>query len=162
MDYGNKVSVGGVGQTFYSNLDSVHYPVTTLLSSSKLSQNLKETTRCILRHDSPSRILRRAAKTRCMKELEKSCLHILPARAEKDLWYLHLRAQQRSEQKVLGHLLKQTEVRFKAGNRWELRENSQKILGATPCSGYTLLTPSKLATPLGCSFSSCFNVILVV
>lgn len=132
MDYGNKVSVGGVGQTFYSNLDSVHYPVTTLLSSSKLPQNLKETTRtyrCILRHDSPSRILRRAAKTRCMKELEKSCLHILPARAEKDLWYLHLRAQQRSEQKVLVHLLKQTvrgqiQSRKQMGIKRELSKDS--------------------------------------
>lgn len=43
MDYGNKkVSVGGLGQTFYSNLDSVYYPDAALLSSSKLSQNLKE------------------------------------------------------------------------------------------------------------------------
>lgn len=111
MDYGNeKVSVGGLQQTFYSNLDSVHCPVTALLPSSKLPQNLKEikrTYRCILRHDSPSMTLRRAAKTRCMKELGKGCLHILPARAEKDLKYLHWRAQQRSEQKVLGHLLKQ-------------------------------------------------------
>lgn len=141
--------MGGLGQTFYSNLDSVHYPVTALLSSSKLSQNLKETKRtcrCILRHDSPSSTLRRAAKTRCMKELGKGCLHILPARAEKDLWYLHLRAQQRSEQKVLGHLLKQR-VRGQIQSRKQMgirRENSQKILGTTPCSGYTLLTPSKL------------------
>lgn len=61
-----------------------------------------------LGHDSPSRTLGRAAKTRCMKELGKGCLHILPARTEKDLKHLHWRAQQRSEQKVLGHLLKQT------------------------------------------------------
>lgn len=112
MDYGNKkVSVGGLQHTFYSNLDSVCYPVTALLSSSKLLQDLKETKRtyrCILGHDSPSRTLGRAAKTRCMNELGKGCLHILPARIEKDLKHLHWRAQQRSEQKVLGHLLKQT------------------------------------------------------
>lgn len=112
MDYGNKkVSVGGLQHTFYSNLDSVCYPVTALLSSSKLLQDLKETKRtyrCILGHDSPSRTLGRAAKTRCMNELGKGCLHTLPARIEKDLKHLHWRAQQRSEQKVLGHLLKQT------------------------------------------------------
>lgn len=43
-----------------------------------------------------------------MKELGKGYLHILPPRGEKDLRYLHLRAQQKSEYKVLGHLLKQT------------------------------------------------------
>lgn len=99
-----------------------------------------------------------------MKELRKGCLHILPARAEKDLQYLHLRAQQRSEQKVLGYLLKQT-VRGQIQSRKEMgikRENSQKILGTTPCSGYILLTPSKLATTLDCSFSGCFNVTLSV
>lgn len=31
----------GLGQTFYSNLDSVHHPVKALPSSSKLPQNLK-------------------------------------------------------------------------------------------------------------------------
>lgn len=111
MDYGNKkVSVGGLWHTSYSNLDSVHYPVTALLSSSKLPENLietKKTYRCILGHDFPSRTLRRAAKTRCMKELGKGCLHILPPRTEKDLRHLHWRAQQRSGQKVLRHLLKQ-------------------------------------------------------
>lgn len=132
MDYGNKkVSVGGLQHTFYSNLDSVRYPVTALLSSSKLLQNIKETKRtyrCILGHDSPSRTLGRAAKTRCMNELGKGCLHILPARTEKDLKHLHWRAQQRSEQKVLGHLLKQTEVRFKAGNRWESKDSGYNSL----------------------------------
>lgn len=66
--------MGGLVQTFYSNLDSVHYPVKALLSSPKLPQNLKKAKkpyRCILRHDSPSRTLR-AAKTRCMKELGKT------------------------------------------------------------------------------------------
>lgn len=138
MDYGNKkASVGGLRQTFYSNLDSVHYPVTALLSSSKLSQNLKETKRtyrCILRDDSPSKTLRKAAKTRCMKELGKGCLHILPARAEKDLRYLHLRAQQWSEQKVLGHLLNQT-VRGQIQTR---KQTGIKRFWVQLCSHYAL------------------------
>lgn len=79
---------------------------------SKLFQSLKERNKqiysSILRHESPSRTLRRVAKTRCMKELGKGCLYILPAAAEQGLRCLHLRAQQRSEQKVLECLLKQT------------------------------------------------------
>lgn len=43
-----------------------------------------------------------------MKELVKGHLYILPAAAAKGFRWLHLRAEQRSEQKVLEHLLKQT------------------------------------------------------
>lgn len=67
--------MGGLVWTFYSSLDSVHCSVKALLSSSKLPQNLtkaKKPYRCILRHDSPSRTLRRTAKTRCTKELGKT------------------------------------------------------------------------------------------
>lgn len=161
MDYGNKkVSVAGL-QTFYPNLDGIHYPVTALLSSSKFPQNLKETKityRCILKHDSPSKTLRRVAKTRCMKELGKGCLHTLPARPEKDLRYFHWRAQQRTEQKVLGHLLKQT-------LRGQIQSRKQMGIKRFWVQLFVLVMHyfnyAKLATTLDCSFSGCFNVTLV-
>lgn len=86
-----------------------HYLITAFLSSSNLFQSLKETNRTfssILKYYSLSWTLRRAP---CTKELGKGHLYILPAAtAEKGLRCLHLRAQHRSEQKVLEHLLKQT------------------------------------------------------
>lgn len=99
-----------------------------------------------------------------MKELGKCHLYVLPAAAEKGLRCLHLRAEQRSEQKVLEHLLKQparghTQSSKQMGVR---RATSQKMLVqlSVLVTHYLPSTPSKLATTLDCSFTGCFEVTL--